>query len=279
MRLFIVVIIAILVYAVMRIYIADRFCIPSNSMIPALWPGDDILVDKTLMGARLYTKYDFPKEGGELSCVRTKGLRNIKINDILVCNRYKYHDTVKFVINDLICKRCIGLPGDTVSIVNGFYKNNNFGGIIGDISSQQRLSTSDSTLLNPRSFRAFPKIKQIQWTIKDFGPYYVPRKDDLIKIDARVAAIYRVQLEWELGTSIMVDWNKNAAFANGKRIIKHKFKHNYYFLAGDNVLNSDDSRYKGPVPEEYVIGIASRILYSVDEETGNFRWGRLGKRL
>jgi signal peptidase I len=37
----------------------------------------------------------------------------------------------------------------------------------------------------------------------------------------------------------------------------YEFKTDWYFFAGDNVLNSRDSRYFGLVPEEYIIGIVS----------------------
>ena len=36
---------------------------------------------------------------------------------------------------------------------------------------------------------------------------------------------------------------------------RHQFRHDYYFMAGDNVVNSADSRYWRLVPEEYVIGV------------------------
>lgn len=33
------------------------------------------------------------------------------------------------------------------------------------------------------------------------------------------------------------------------------FSSNWYFFGGDNVLNSQDSRYLGLIPEEYIIGL------------------------
>lgn len=266
-------------YAITRIFLADRFKIPTESMLPALIPGDDILVDKTLIGARIYTDYDFNKDGGTLHSIRLHGLRNIKINDIIVSNKYKYHDGIKFVLNDLICKRCVGLPGDSVCIKDGFYQNNNYKGIIGNRMSQALLSSQDINHVGNPNYRTFPKKRQIPWTIKNFGPYYVPRQGDVIRLDARNATIYKVQLEWELGKSVSVNWELNEVYAGGKRIRHHRFLHNYYFLAGDNVLSSDDSRYRGPVPEEYIIGIATRILYSKDEKKGKCRWKRFWEKI
>ena len=55
--------------------------------------------------------------------------------------------------------------------------------------------------------------------------------------------------------------------------------HNYYFMAGDNVGASNDSRYWGLVPEEYIVGVVKYISYSVDPETGKHRKGRTLKRI
>lgn len=39
---------------------------------------------------------------------------------------------------------------------------------------------------------------------------------------------------------------------------EYTFKGNWYFLGGDNVLDSHDSRYFGLVPEDYIVGIVIR---------------------
>lgn len=89
---------------------------------------------------------------------------------------------------------------------------------------------------------------------------YIPRKDDIIKIFALEAAVYNVMLEWELRKKITWDWQKNEAYADGKRITHHKWEHNYYFMAGDNVMNSLDSRHWGVVPEEYIVGVVQKVI-------------------
>ena len=89
---------------------------------------------------------------------------------------------------------------------------------------------------------------------------YIPRKDDIIKVNAIEAAIYEVMLEWELEKKITWNWEKNEAYADGKLIRRHKWQHNYYFMVGDNVMNSCDSRYWGVVPEEYIVGVVDYII-------------------
>jgi signal peptidase I len=52
-----------------------------------------------------------------------------------------------------------------------------------------------------------------------------------------------------------------------------------YFLLGDNRDNSEDSRYRGPVPKELIWGQVSLIYLSVSMNSGEIRWARSPKRI
>ncbi len=244
-----------------RAFVADKFIIPSDSMRPTLVPGDEVWVNKLLMGARIYTDFHFNKHGVQLQSFRTRGLRPITYNDIVVFNRANHGGTIKFIINYVYCKRVVGLPGDSVSIVDGHYRNNNYGGQLGLEAMQRRLqATTDSLLRRRRLLRSLPRNPHVRWTIRNFGPMYVPRKGDVMAVTPKSATIYKTILKWETGKDIDVDWEAGKVTADGKPFRRHRFSHNYYFVAGDNVLNSDDSRYFGPVPEEYIVGIVGKVI-------------------
>lgn len=51
--------------------------------------------------------------------------------------------------------------------------------------------------------------------------------------------------------------NQGQVSLDGKILREYEFKCNWYFLGGDNVLDSRDSRYFGLVPEEYIVGIVA----------------------
>ena len=100
-----------------------------------------------------------------------------------------------------------------------------------------------------------------------------------MKLAAKEGCLYRMALEWETGKKISVDWDADRVLADGKPIDGHVFTHGYYFLCGDNVGNSSDSRYWGMVPGEYIVGVVSRVSYSVDRHTGKYRTDRILKSL
>ena len=43
-------------------------------------------------------------------------------------------------------------------------------------------------------------------------------------------------------------------------LYEYVFKDGYYFVAGDNVSNSSDSRRFGLIPEEFIIGVVKRTF-------------------
>lgn len=263
----------------MRIFLLDQFITPTESMMPTLLPGDRIIVDKKTIGARIYDKFDFKKEGGELSSFRTMGHRKVMPNDIVVFNFPHHRRKINFVINNVYAKRCIGTPGDTIRIVNGVFHNSNYADTLGLLHLQKELGAIPDSIIHPRQLGAIPKTRHVPWTIKNLGPLYLPRAGDVVGMNAKEGQIYKMALEWETGKNITIDWENDLVLADGNPLDRHIFRNGYYFMCGDNVLNSDDSRYWGLVPEEYIVGVVTHISYSIDPVTRQYRKERFFKRL
>ena len=267
------------IWLICRAFLFDQFVIPSDSMRPTLIPGDRVIVDKTIMGARIYTSLDFVPNGGELKCWRTRGRRPIKHNDVAVFN-FPHHDwRISFIINNVFCKRCIALPGDSVWTENGQYKNNNYKGTLGVEKEQQLFASLPDSIIPRETLNTFPFDEHFNYTTKNLPHIYVPRKGDVIPLTPYEATYYRMILEWETGRTITWNWKENKVFADGKPLKRHTFTHNYYFMAGDHVMDSSDSRYWGLVPEEYIVGVVTRISYSKDRKTGRLITERTWKKI
>lgn len=262
-----------------HIFVYDQFITPTESMMPTLLPGDRIIVDKTVFGARIYSDFNFEKNGTELKSWRTRGKRDILPNDILVFNYPNHDDKINFVINNVYAKRCIGVPGDSVSIANGHFRYNNYKGLIGLNGMQDSFEKMPDSVFPEFALHCLPYDGHLPWTIKNFGPLYLPRKGDHVKLTAKEGSLYRMLLEWETRKSITFDWETDRVFADGNTLDFHTFCHSYYFMCGDNVSNSNDSRYWGLVPEEYIVGVVSRISYSIDPKTGKYRKDRIFKKM
>ena len=67
----------------LQIFCFATFRIPSDSMYPTLQPGDNILVNKWVMGARIFDIWEAAEEK-EVEIYRLPGLGKVKRNDVLV---------------------------------------------------------------------------------------------------------------------------------------------------------------------------------------------------
>jgi len=229
-----------------------------------------------ILGPRVFKDWRFFKSGN-WEMKRLKGIRHTKRNDVLVFNLPSCNNNwskIELNFNENIVKRCIGIPGDTFYIKNGIYKVKGCLNKLGVYSNQLELSTRNDLALDS-AFKCFPYDSIHHWTLRNFGPFYIPKSNDTLNIDIKNIELYRKLIVYETKKSIEIKHGK--VLLDGKPITQYVFKLNYYFMSGDNVFNSYDSRYWGLLPEDHIIGKVSFIWKSEDENTGKFRWKRFFK--
>lgn len=262
-------------YFFCRIFVVDQFVIPSDSMYPTLQVGDRVWVNKLVMGARIYDDLE-SASSSTLCSWRTRGIRRVERNDILIFNFPINDDRMAFKINYVYAKRCVALPGDSISAIDGYYRNSNWTGVLGNKHAQDYLNSIPDDKLDEWIKYTIPYDHRYPWNIRNFGPIYVPRKGDVMRLDAKALLFYAKILEFETDKKFSLSTD-GKVLADGVPMEYHIFTHNYYFTVGDNVMNSHDSRYWGFVPEEYIVGVVSFVPYSIDKDTGKINKDRIFK--
>lgn len=106
---------------------------------------------------------------------------------------------------------------------------------------------------------------------------YLPKKGDEVKIDESNAMHYYRCIEYETGDTVRL---QGRTVLLGDSVIHiYRFKHDYYFMEGDNALASYDSRFWGLLPDDFIWGIGRFIWFSQEPKTWAIRWNRILKEV
>ena len=210
----------IAVVFVLRSFLFEPFKIPSGSMIPTLWVGDLILVNKFHYGVRL-------------PVINTKVTAGepVRRGDVMVF-RYPPKPSLDYI------KRVVGVPGDEVSYLN---KQLSINGQPIAKASLPDFFEEDSLSYIKQFQETFP----VGSTAAEMSPTKPVRLLNNVERPAFIA-----------GTDDFVFKDQCQYSVEG---VVCKVPPGHYFLMGDNRDNSLDSRYWGFVPEANIVGKAIMV--------------------
>lgn len=223
--------------------------IPTGSMKPTLQPGDYLLVCK-------WQHTDLPRGSFVLFVMPERD-------------------------GNFYMKRVVGAPGDTLEIRDFRYVANRTDSTIGHLDNQlelRRLFSSDSpadTFMRSRIYMP-ARPAGMGWTIRNFGPLIIPRAGMTMRADTLFTRLYADAVCHETGLSLAADSLGRICLGDSV-ITDYTFEQNHYFLGGDNVADSRDSRYIGLIPENCIIGKGWFFWNSTDPHTGRIRWSRIAR--
>jgi signal peptidase I len=234
----VILLVTVLGATALRTFVIDAYHIPSASMSDAILPGDFILVDKFVAGLRPPSAMvSIPFPSFSMSSER-----NIRRGSIIV---FTAPAAVERNGRHTLVKRCVGLPGDTIGIADGTLHVN-----------ASALNGYDKHFSDPYPDTVVPYAGM---TV----PLDVPsacRWSEFIRSEGHEVNI--------TGDAVMVD---------GRRATTYTVNNDYYFVIGDNVGNSEDSRSWGFLPGGNIVGRAMMIYWS--RGSGGIRWSRIGTLL
>ncbi|MDO6435695.1 S26 family signal peptidase [Flavitalea sp. BT771] len=104
----------------------------------------------------------------------------------------------------------------------------------------------------------FPNDAIHHWTRDSYGPLWIPKKGVSIQLTPLNYPIYERIIRTYEGNKL--DTRDHKIYINDREETSYTFKMNYYWMIGDNLHGSQDSRYWGFVPEDHVIGKVWVIL-------------------
>jgi signal peptidase I len=270
-----IIFIAVLLAVAMRVLLLASFKVPSYSMLPAIEGGDYVLVNKMIPGPRVPVSWRAFFRGNDLRLRRLAGYRAVRRNDVLVFN-FPNSDGERVEVNLGLyyAKRCVALPGEIFYIDSGVYRVQGSSDTLGCRRHQEKNFTR---LAGKQPDECFPFDAAYRWNVLRFGPLYVPRRGDSIAIDRHSIKLYRKLIAYESDKEVTV--GLDTVYLGGEVLCSYTFQKNYYFMAGDYVFDSQDSRYWGLLPEDHIVGKAFVIWKSKDPGTGKWRWKRFFTKL
>jgi len=261
--------IAILIVIGIRIFFVGSYRISTGSMKNALQQGDFVLVNKMI------------------------GIHNPGQNRVVLFKSPLQKDSKS---PPLFISRCIGMPGDTITISREGYRLNgkllpnspsiensyrirkNIKQPLIDILQKLHIpyrdiaedSLSLTICLTPKEEiklrENLPDIFQFQLVSEEQWSYtfIVPARGYPYQMDSTSLVLYK--------EAILAETDGNTTISNGKLIQNGKetdqffFQQNYYWMLSDNEEDAIDSRHLGLIPESSIIGNVWFCWYSKNKE-------------
>lgn len=293
---------AIVIVILLRSFAFTSCLIPSTGMENSLFRGEHILVNKWSYGLRLPFMSVFP--------YHRWGERKVQKEDIVVFNNPASMTEPVIDKREVFISRCVGVPGDTLLVDSLFsivssqsasgpdrkrlyaypkQKEQQLDSLLSILSITPNELMGQDSVNNVRSFSRYEyylleqamngrnwiqllepdKERQIAY------PLIIPEKGKAVRVYPWNRTLLCNTLILHEGKQAEV--KNDTLYIDGHPTQHCYFTKDYYWMASNNSINLSDSRLFGLVPQDHIIGKASLIWFSKENNTGPFegyRWNR-----
>jgi signal peptidase I len=104
----------------------------------------------------------------------------------------------------------------------------------------------------------YPYSDYFLWNMDNYGPVYIPRKNDSIQLNESTLVLYKTVIEHHEKNKL--ELRNDSVFINDAYKTFYTFKQNYFFTISDNRDNCVDSRMWGFLPKSCLIGRVIKLV-------------------
>ncbi len=238
-------------------FVLASFEVPTGSMENEIMAGDFLFVNKFLYGGT--TPRTIPFTNVRLPWFRVPAIRSVERGDVIVFEFPGQRDEIRSPEFMFYLKRAVALAGDTVQVINRVLYINGKAAPIPRHMKFNAFHVKPAGLADDRIFPPGAPFNEDNW-----GPMAVPRKGDVIPLNASSFAQWRVFIGREGHHASLEAPGK--VFVDGLPVDHYTVEQSYLFGMGDNRDNSLDGRFWGFIPEENIVGTPMIVYWSWDPD-------------
>jgi signal peptidase I len=223
-----------------------------------LMPGDFIVVNK--LAYNFSTPREVPIINFPIPNTSIFNIGKPEVNNLVVFEFPKGFNRDSLMNNSKFIKRIVACPNDTFQIIN---KELFVNGEKLDLPTTIKFSKENQRGAWVKEEGIYPPGSK--WNRDNYGPIVIPAKGDTIRIKPRNFDWWKSVIVMDYGERSLIS-EGSVITLNGKPIQEYVLTQDHYFVVGDNLDVSMDSRYFGFITENMIVGEALFIYWSVNKD-------------
>ena len=239
----IVLLVTVALLFVLRQFVVVPYSVPYEGMEPTLGEGERVLVNKWGYGSSSSDKAKTVERGAIMVFHNPAEMLNrqlvpVDVPPVDVHLKRVYHYPA-------LCEERMLAIVDSLGIKDSFVGN-------GQSSHSRQFNYDEILKVRAAINRAFTLVCTSPDVPTNCYPYVVPKKGGVVPVTLWNITLLCNTINYHEGRKAVI--KNGQLFVDGKQTKQYTFTQNYYWVMCDNMLNLNDSRLFGLVPESHLVG-------------------------